>query len=239
MAGYAADDELAGGEAGPGLGAKAPPVELTFTERLNGVDWGDVPRSEPDSGIGAHAADTEYPAEFGTGYSGDHSAAAHGIPDYSVPGFAYGEQDGGGMDEGFGWLLGPFGQHERLPEPPPMVVDDFGDDAAMVRPYAWTRGRTRANYDLKLETLVSTTEQGQDETLLPQLEHRAVSSLCRYPLSVAEVAAKLSIPLGVARVILSDMAELGLISIHRTFADDDIAAHLVLMERVLSGLRRL
>jgi hypothetical protein len=53
------------------------------------------------------------------------------------------------------------------------------------------------------------------------------------------VAAKLSIPLGVARVILSDMAELGLISIHRTFADDDIAAHLVLMERVLSGLRRL
>jgi hypothetical protein len=119
------------------------------------------------------------------------------------------------------------------------VPEDFGDEAAMVRPYAWTRGRTKANYDLKLETLISTTEQGQDDTLLPQLEHRAVSSLCRYPLSVAEVAAKLSIPLGVARVILSDMAELGLISIHRTFADDDIAAHLVLMERVLSGLRRL
>lgn len=118
-------------------------------------------------------------------------------------------------------------------------IDEFADEAAMVRPYAWTRGRTKANYDLKLETLISTTELGEDETLLPQLEHRAVSSLCRYPLSVAEIAAKLSIPLGVARVILSDMAELGLISIHRTFADDDIAAHLVLMERVLSGLRRL
>ena len=74
---------------------------------------------------------------------------------------------------------------------------------------------------------------------MQQLEHREVSTLCRYPLSVAEVAAKLSVPLGVAKVILSDMAELGLISIHRTFADDDIAAHLVLMERVLSGLRRL
>lgn len=131
------------------------------------------------------------------------------------------------------------------PRPPrddysfPAVPDDFGDEAAIVRPYAWTRGRTKANYDLKLETLISTTDLAYDETLLPQLEHRAVSALCRYPLSVAEVAAKLSIPLGVARVILSDMAELGLISIHRTFADDDIAAHLVLMERVLSGLRRL
>lgn len=220
MAGYGAEDELAGGEAGSGLGAQAPPDELTFADRLNGL--GDP--AEPD-GRGAHAAG--YPDELDTGYTGDHSAAAHRIPDYS----------GGGAHEGFGWLLGPFGEH-TAPEPP-LPIDDFGDEAAMVRPYAWTRGRTRANYDLKLETLISTTELAQDETLLPQLEHREVSALCRYPLSVAEVAAKLSIPLGVARVILSDMAELGLISIHRTFADDDIAAHLVLMERVLSGLRRL
>lgn len=143
------------------------------------------------------------------------------------------------VDQGFGWLLGPGAAAEPAAGPVPAVIDDLAEEAALVRPYAWTRGRTRANYDLQLETLISTTELGQDETLLPQLEHRAVSSLCRCPLSVAEIAAKLSIPLGVARVILSDMAELGLIGIHRTFADDDIAAHLVLMERVLSGLRRL
>lgn len=169
----------------------------------------------------------------GTHANADHPAGVdeHGVADYSL------DRPG----EGFGWLLGPFGSSDPTEPPFPVdpPIDDFGDEAAMVRPYAWTRGRTRANYDLKLETLVSTTELGQDETLLAQLEHREVSSLCRYPLSVAEVAAKLSIPLGVARVILSDMAELGLISIHRTFADDDIAAHLVLMERVLSGLRRL
>jgi hypothetical protein len=90
-----------------------------------------------------------------------------------------------------------------------------------------------------LETLISTSDLGRDDALLNQVEYRAVGTLCRHPHSVAEVAAKLSVPLGVAKVILSDMAELGLISIHRTFADDDIAAHLVLMERVLSGLRRL
>jgi hypothetical protein len=119
------------------------------------------------------------------------------------------------------------------------AIDDFGDEASRVRPYAWTGGRTRASVELQLETLISTSDLGADEALLSQVEYRAVGTLCRHPHSVAEVAAKLSVPLGVVKVILSDMAELGLISIHRTFADDDIAAHLVLMERVLSGLRRL
>jgi len=124
------------------------------------------------------------------------------------------------------------------PSAPPL--DDFlGERAAMVRPYAWTGGRTRSNFQLRLETLVSTSDLGLDESRLPQVEYRVVGALCRHPHSVAEVAAKLSVPLGVARVILSDMAESGLISIHRTFADDDSSAHLVLMERVLSGLRRL
>jgi uncharacterized protein DUF742 len=118
--------------------------------------------------------------------------------------------------------------------------DDFlGEQAAMVRPYTWTRGRTRSNVQLELETMVSTSDLGLDELRLSQVEHRMVGTLCRHPHSVAEVAAKLSVPLGVARVILSDMAALGLISVHRTFADDNVAAHLVLMERVLSGLRRL
>jgi hypothetical protein len=118
-------------------------------------------------------------------------------------------------------------------------LDEFGEMAAMVRPYAWTKGRTKSHPDLKLETLVSTTELGGNEAALAQVEHVTVAALCRHPHSVAEVAAKLSVPLGVARVIISDMVELGLISVHRTFADDDDAANLVLMERVLSGLRRL
>jgi hypothetical protein len=182
----------------------------------------------------------ECPAEFVTEYRGEpdigYPVGQPWNPDYSVNG------DGQHADHGFGWLGGPVGP-AGLDDPPGTDrgtdLDDFGDPAAMVRPYAWTRGRTRANHDLKLETLISSTDDGQNETRLLQLEHRVVSALCRYPLSVAEVAAKLSVPLGVARVVLSDMAELGLISIHRTFADDDIAAHLVLMERVLSGLRRL
>jgi hypothetical protein len=218
MASYGADDELAGGEAGAGLGPAAPLDDVGF-EILS------PPAAEHSGAAAAPDPDVGYPFDFVTEYIGDR---------------------GGGGTDGFGLLLGSSVVNEPVVTEPSvespvdaLPIDDLGDEAAMVRPYAWTRGRTKANYDLKLETLISTTDLGQDETLLQQLEHREVSSLCRYPLSVAEVAAKLSIPLGVARVILSDMAELGLISIHRTFADDDIAAHLVLMERVLSGLRRL
>jgi hypothetical protein len=211
MAGYEADGELAGGEAGRGHGAQAPPPAAAPADEHSDCTGDGLAGNVP-------VGDDGYALPFVTEY------VEHADP----------------AEEGFGWLLNPdAGEPERVVPEPPVSIDDLGDEAAMVRPYAWTRGRTKANYDLKLETLISATELAADETLLPQLEHRAVSSLCRYPLSVAEVAAKLSIPLGVARVILSDMAELGLISIHRTFADDDIAAHLVLMERVLSGLRRL
>ena len=213
MASHGADDELAGGEAGAGLGPAAPLDDVGF-EILS------PPPAEHGGAAAPPDSDVGYPFDFVTEYVGDRG--------------------GGGTDE-LGLLLGSSVVNEPSVKSPvdALPIDDLGDEAAMVRPYAWTRGRTKANYDLKLETLISTTDLGQDDTLLQQLEHREVSSLCRYPLSVAEVAAKLSIPLGVARVILSDMAELGLISIHRTFADDDIAAHLVLMERVLSGLRRL
>lgn len=126
-------------------------------------------------------------------------------------------------------------------EPPVARVGPVepAEEPALVRPYQWTAGRTSPTLALELEALVSTSEKGQDERQLVTLEHRDIASLCRHPHAVAEIAAKLSVPLGVVRVLLSDMAEEGLIAIHRTVADDDMAAHLVLMERVLSGLRRL
>ena len=113
------------------------------------------------------------------------------------------------------------------------------DDAAIVRPYTWTQGRTRADYQLNLETLVSTSPAGERVERLTQVEHRTIAMMCRKPHSVAEVAAKLAVPLGVARVILSDMAMINLITIHRTHNDTSTAAHFALMERVLTGLRQL
>ncbi|MBA8827068.1 hypothetical protein FHX42_004452 [Saccharopolyspora lacisalsi] len=116
--------------------------------------------------------------------------------------------------------------------------DDADVPAASVRSYAWTGGRTKSNVELELETLVTTSEYYQPAAPL-RLEHQSIAQLCRHPRSVAEIGALLGVPLGVARVLLADMAELGLINIHQTVTDSGSQPHLQLMERVLSGLRRL
>jgi Protein of unknown function (DUF742) len=115
-----------------------------------------------------------------------------------------------------------------------------GDDrASIVRPYARTGGRTRSSLELPLEALVLTTPIGMERERHSQPEHRDIAALCQEVRSVAEVAAMLSVPLGVARVLIADMADLGLVSVHSTSAQADGAPDLDLLERVLSGLRQL
>lgn len=116
---------------------------------------------------------------------------------------------------------------------------DAGTGAAAVRPYTWTRGRTKSGFELAIETLLSTNQRGRDQIGLMQVEHRAIAELLEQTRSVAEVAALMSLPLGVARVLLGDMAGLGVVTVHQTASSAGNAPDLALMERVLSGLRRL
>jgi hypothetical protein len=124
---------------------------------------------------------------------------------------------------------------------PASEAGDVNDtaSAAAVRPYTWTRGRTKSGFELAIETLVSTNARGRAQVASMQVEHRAVAELCEQTRSVAEVAALLSLPLGVARVLLGDMAGLGVVTVHQTASSAGSAPDLALMERVLSGLRRL
>ncbi|WP_018681125.1 DUF742 domain-containing protein [Actinokineospora enzanensis] len=130
------------------------------------------------------------------------------------------------------------------PDPPAadqvdVLPVEVADAASIVRPYAWTRGRTRSNFELRVETMVSTSDRADDATAFAESEHRAIGALCQDPRSVAEVATLLGVPLGVAKVLLGDMAQLGLVAVHKTATGGANRAHLVLMERVLCGLRRL
>ncbi|OLR90357.1 hypothetical protein BJP25_04530 [Actinokineospora bangkokensis] len=103
----------------------------------------------------------------------------------------------------------------------------------LVRPYAWTRGRTRTRADLAIEALVSTVAPDRATSW----EHRSVTDLCAVPRSVAEVSALLNLPLGVARVLLADLAESGAVVVHARVGGD--APDLAFMGRVLAGLRKL
>lgn len=91
-----------------------------------------------------------------------------------------------------------------------------------------------------MESLLSTSERGvRLAAESSRFEHRVVADLRGRPQSVAEVAALLSIPLGVARVLLSDMAALGIVTVHATAGAANGQPDLALMERVLSGLRQI
>lgn len=132
----------------------------------------------------------------------------------------------------------------RLPTQiiPAVVMNSppWEEETAMVRPYMLTGGRTKAKYSLELETLVSANKGVLTEELPDRIEHRSIVEACPEPRSVAEIASNLRMPLGVARVLVSDAADAGLITVHKTISGSDGAeAHLLLMERVLSGLRRL
>jgi hypothetical protein len=88
--------------------------------------------------------------------------------------------------------------------------------------------------------MVMTVDPGttDDPALAP--EHREIATLCRYSLSVAEVSAILGIPVGVARVLLGDMAAMGVVVVHdRSAMVGDDRPDTALMERVLHGLQRL
>jgi Protein of unknown function (DUF742) len=129
---------------------------------------------------------------------------------------------------------------EPGPEPPDAVAapplddtDAGGTGSSTVRPYFFTRGRTRSAVDLEIETLLSAV-RGADP---PQGPAVAAWELCHETRSVAEVAALMRVPLGVARVLLGDLAEAGSVIVHRTVDAEGPA--LTLLQRVLSGLRNL
>ncbi|MEU3185423.1 DUF742 domain-containing protein [Streptomyces sp. NPDC006923] len=130
--------------------------------------------------------------------------------------------------------------HRRLP------VRGADRRPARVRPYSLTGGRTRFGHVLLVETFVAAlepaeerkelTDGGASSRVMPEM--RAIVELCRRMRTVAEISALLKMPLGVVRVLISDLADQGKIRVYGTGHGTGHPDH-ALLERVLSGLRRL
>jgi Protein of unknown function (DUF742) len=116
-----------------------------------------------------------------------------------------------------------------------------GDDVAgprVVPVYALTGGRTRAEgVELHVETLLSTTRRGLAASSRLRFENARIVELCRRPVSVAEVAARLQVPLGVAQVLVADLHAEDLLRVHRPTATPDGRPRTEVLERLLSGLK--
>ena len=110
--------------------------------------------------------------------------------------------------------------------------------SSLVRPYAVTGGRTKPSYQLQIEAMVSASHYEARDLSVLSPECQSILGFCRDWRSVAEISAVLRMPLGVARVLVGDMAMEGLVRVHQ--ADHGHGRpDLNLLERVLSGLRKL
>jgi hypothetical protein len=114
------------------------------------------------------------------------------------------------------------------------------DQPSLVRPYTLTAGRTAPRVDLPLEAPVETL----DTPNAPQWPGRDVRGqiveLCTSSPSVAEIAAHLSLPLGVARVLIGDLVTQGYLRVHTTLEDSaSFDERRELIGRTLRGLRAL
>ena len=115
------------------------------------------------------------------------------------------------------------------------------DEAAgpVVRPYAMTSGRTRPTHgDFDLISLVVAVRpvSATDVGLGP--EHFAIIRLCQWPMSIAEVAAHLDLPVGIVRVMLGDLLDRELIYVRVPQPAGEMPSEDV-FEAVINGLRAL
>ncbi|MFF9977233.1 DUF742 domain-containing protein [Streptomyces erythrochromogenes] len=111
---------------------------------------------------------------------------------------------------------------------------------ARVRPYSLTGGRTRFTQVLNVETFVAALDTKASEPQKPDRnpEMPAIVEVCRRMRTIAEIAALLKLPLGVVRVLVSDLADQGRIRVYAT-GHGSGRPERALLERVLGGLRRL
>jgi hypothetical protein len=117
-------------------------------------------------------------------------------------------------------------------------VSRAADTGPAVRLEAVTGGRVTPRHDLSIETLISVMPHAREAATTLTAMYQAIVDLCRDGRSVAEVSARLKLPLGVARVLVADMVDEGLLRLHPSpFTEERPDARL--LERVLGGLRQL
>ncbi len=113
-------------------------------------------------------------------------------------------------------------------------------EANLVRPYTLTAGRTETNVDLPLEAPIQTLPAGLAHRWPPDDARGKIIQLCANSPSVAEISARLDLPLGVARVLVGDLVLSGYLRVHQTLTERSTRDERhELIGRTLRGLRAL
>lgn len=115
--------------------------------------------------------------------------------------------------------------------------DGSRHDERVVPVFAVTGGRTRpVGRDLPMESLVTATDRTAGATDLEK-EYRMVLDLASRPVSLVEVGAHVGIPVGVARVLVGDLADAGYLVVHAPPPSTGTGPTPAVLNRLLEGLR--
>ena len=114
------------------------------------------------------------------------------------------------------------------------------DAGPVVRPYAVTKGRTMPASDSYVGLIDMVI--AQDRPQLPpearlNSEHRRLLAMCRHPATVVDLASDAGLPVGVVRVLLSDLAAWGAVRVVQSPRGRVIDERL--LKDVLDGLQAL
>jgi hypothetical protein len=108
----------------------------------------------------------------------------------------------------------------------------------VVRPYAVTRGRTRApGVTVGLIDLVVSAGRHSSGARGLGPEHRRLLGLCGSPVTLADLASEADLPLGVVRVLVGDLQERGLVTVAASSGGSSQDEKV--LRSVLDGLRTL
>lgn len=108
----------------------------------------------------------------------------------------------------------------------------------VVRPYALVRGRTKPTGEtLDVISMAYSLRMSVPDPADLEPEHLTLLQRCAVPMSVADLASALDLPLGVIRILLADLRDRELIRIHRPRPER--LTDIRLLREVADGLRRL
>lgn len=117
---------------------------------------------------------------------------------------------------------------------------DVTAEPSLVRPYILTAGRTDSRVSLPLEAPIETVDSAKPPRWPGNDVRGQIVAMCVEHPSVAEIAVKLSLPLGVARVLIGDLVTQGYVAVGSTLGESaDVDERRELIGRTLRGLKAL
>lgn len=124
-----------------------------------------------------------------------------------------------------------------------MTMEGRVVEGRLIRPYTMTGGRTGGEFPpIALEAIVTATAHGRKLRDQFRWEASRIIDLTRRGMALVELAARLDVPIGVARVVVADLLKRGAVEVTEprdTSVEEAGVGYATLLQKVLDGIKSL